>query len=63
MNLFPNRRSADAGRAAALCAALSIHAGRAAAYLTETALRLRPCLRAAIDSGTLEYVFLTVSQQ
>lgn len=49
--------------AAALCAALSIHAGRAAAYLTETALRLRPRLRAAIDSGTLEYVFLTVSQQ
>lgn len=49
--------------AAAFCAALSIHAGRAAAYPTETTLRLRPRLRAAIDSGTLEYVFLTVSQQ
>lgn len=49
--------------AAALCAALSIHAGRSAAYLTETALRLRPRLRAAIDGGTLEYVFLTIPHQ
>lgn len=46
-----------------LCAALSIHAGQSAAYLRETALRLRPRLQAALDAGSLEYVFLTAPHQ
>lgn len=46
--------------AKSLCAALGIEASQTTRYLDDLALGLRPRLCAAVEAGTLEYVFLEV---
>jgi len=47
--------------AKSLCAVLGIEASQTTRYLDDLALGLRPRLCAAVEAGTLEYVFLEVS--